>query len=256
MAATLYLLGCLLIPGQTTARPQPPRGNTPARVQPTGGDWLLVPRLRRSQELVYRGTFNEEGHGGRVQFSRSYRLETRIHVLETPPKGAEIAVLTTLKHRPSSGSPPLSSDMTPTSIRLARARVDLQGKVTADADVNLLVPLDGAPTLECAAFVALPGGRVHSGQEWLGVEGDRPPLTGRAAGSAMGAGNRSLKLIGEQKSEDWAHPRADRTAWRRQETVWLVPQLGLVYRLEREIQHREPAQREATQRSLLRLEME
>ncbi|HEY7423372.1 MAG TPA: redoxin domain-containing protein [Gemmataceae bacterium] len=257
MAATLYLLGCLLIPEQTTARPQPPRGITPARVRPAaGGDWLLVPHLRRSQELVYRGTFHEEGRGGRVQFSRSYRLETRIHVLETPPKGAEIAVLTTLKHRPSSGSPPLSSDMTPTSIRLERARVDLQGKITADTDVNLLVPLDGAPTLECAAFIALPGGRVHSGQEWLAVEGDRPPLTWRAAGADMVAGNSCIKLVGEQKSDDWDHPRADRTAWRRQDTVWLVPQLGIVYRLEREIQQREPAHREATQRSLLRLEME
>ncbi|HEY7157453.1 MAG TPA: redoxin domain-containing protein [Gemmataceae bacterium] len=257
MAATLYLLGCLLIPGQTMARPQSPRGAAPARVQSTAsGDWLLVPHLRRSQELVYRGTFHEEGHGGRVQFSRSYRLETRILVLETPPKGAEIAVLATLRHRPSSGSPPLSSDMTPTSIRLERARVDLQGKVTADAGVDLLTPLDGAPALECAAFVALPGGHVHVGQEWLAVEGDRPPLTWQAVGAEMVGGNSCIKLVGEQKSDDWDRPRADRTAWRRQDTVWLVPQRGLVYRLEREIQRREPAQREATQRSVLRVEME
>src|SRR5215472_17524152 len=118
MAATLYLLGCILIPGQTAARPQPPpRGVTAARVTP-GGDWLLVPHLHRAQEMVYRGTFHEEGRGGRVQFSRSYRLETRIFVLDTPPKGAAVALLTTLKHRPSSGSPSISSDMTPSSIRL------------------------------------------------------------------------------------------------------------------------------------------
>jgi peroxiredoxin len=183
-------------------------------------------------------------------------LETRLFVLETPPKGADIAVLATLKHRPSSGSPPRSNDMTPTSIRLERARVDLQGKVTADPSVDLLTPLDGAPTLECVAFVALPGGRVRVGQEWLAVEGDRPPLTWRAAGNDMAGGNSCIKLVGEQKSDDWDRPRADHTAWHRQDTVWLVPQLGLVYRLEREIQRREPAQREATQRSVLRIEME
>src|SRR5690242_11374153 len=42
MVATLYLLGCVLVPGQTITRPQPPaRGAVPARVAPAGGDWLL-----------------------------------------------------------------------------------------------------------------------------------------------------------------------------------------------------------------------
>ncbi|HEY7310503.1 MAG TPA: redoxin domain-containing protein [Gemmataceae bacterium] len=257
MAATLYLLGCILIPGQTVARPQPPRGVTAARVSPgTGGDWLLVPHLHRAQEMVYRGTFHEEGRGGRVQFSRSYRLETRIFVFDTPPKGAEVALLTTLKHRPSSGSPSISSDMTPSSVRLERAKVDLQGNLKADAGVNLMVPLDGAPTLEAAAFVALPGGRVSVGQEWLAVEGDRPPILWRATGTDMAGGNSCIKLVGEQKSDDWDRPRADRTAWHRQDTVWLVPHLGLVYRVEREILQREPAHREPTQRSILRIEMD
>jgi peroxiredoxin len=257
MAATLYLLGCILIPGQTMARPEPPRAVTTTRALPgAGSDWLLVPHLRRAQELVYRGTFREEGHGGRVQFSRSYRLETRLFVLDTPPKGAEVALLTILKHRPSAGGPSISNDTTPTSIRLERARVDLQGKLTAETEGNLLVPLDGAPTLEPAAFVALPGGRVSVSQEWLAVEGDRPPITWRVTGTDMVAGNSCIKLVGEQKSDDWDRPRADRTAWHRQDSVWLVPHLGLAYRVEREILQREPAHREPTQRSLLRIEMD
>ncbi len=72
----------------------------------------------------------------------------------------------------------------------------------------------------------------------------------------MISGNRCIKLVGEQKSDDWDHPRGDRTAWRRVENVWLMPHLGLAYRVEREILQREPAHREATQRSLLRLDME
>ncbi|HZV07992.1 MAG TPA: redoxin domain-containing protein [Gemmataceae bacterium] len=274
MAATLYLLGCILIPGQTMTRPpQAPHGaltqpRSPGRVLvPSSGDWLLVPRLNRSQELVYRGTFTEEARGGRVQFSRSYRLETRVLVLDTPPNGAEVAVLTLLKHRPSSGGTPadqpaaptrdaLSSEAALVSVRLERAHVNLQGKITSDSKANLLVPLDGAPTLECGVFIALPDGRISAGQEWTVLEGDRPPLTWRAAGTEMAAGNQCIKLVGEQKSDDWDHPRGDRSAWLRRETVWLAPHLGLAARVEREIFQREPAHREATQRSLLRIDLE
>jgi peroxiredoxin len=257
MAATLCLLGCMLIPGQTTTRLYTPLASTSGRGAAVfSGDSLLVPRLRRAQELVYRGTFTEEGHGSRVQFSRTYRLETRIFVLDTPPKGADLAVLTLLKHRSATGELIAGGDSSPVSVRLERVRVDLQGKITAEANVNLLTPLDGAPTLECGAFVALPGGRINVGQEWLATEDDRPPINWRAVGTEMAGGNSCLKLVGEQKSEDWDHPRGDRSAWRRLETVWLVPHLGLAYRVEREILQREPACREATQRSLLHIEMD
>jgi len=265
MAATLYLLGCLLIPAQKPPLGALPPSRSPGRAfSSASGDWLLTPRLRRFQELVYRGTFTEEGRDGNVQFSRSYRLDTRFFVLDTPPGGADVAVLTLLKHRSSTGGTPVPSggmlvaagDASLVSVRLERIHVDLQGKITSEADVNLLVPLDGAPTLECGAFVALPEGRIGVGQEWTTLEGDRPALTWRVVGTEMAAGNNCIKLIGEQKSDAWDHPRGDRSAWRRQETIWLEPHLGLATRLEREILQREPAQHEATQRSLLRLEME
>ncbi len=105
----------------------------------------------------------------------------------------------------------------------------------ADPGVRLLVPLEGAPTLDSGAFVALPGGRISVGQEWLATEEDRPPITWRAVGREMMGGNSCIKLVGEQKSDDWDRPRADRAAWHRQDTVWLVPTLGLAYRVEREI---------------------
>lgn len=230
---------------------------SPGRVlTSSNSDWVLTPHLNRGQELVYRGAFTEEGNGDRVRFSRSYRLETRLLVLETPPKGADLAVLTLLKHRSATSQPVLDGNAAPVSVRLERAQVDLQGKISGDAHVNLLVPLDRAPTLECGVFIALPGGRIHMGQEWVVPEGDRPPMTWRAAGSEMVSGNSCIKLIGEQKSDDWDRPRGDRAAWRRKETVWLAPHLGVACRVEREILHREPAQREATQRNLLRIDLE
>jgi peroxiredoxin len=262
MVATLFLLGCVLVPGQTMTRPAAPAPGpirpagavTPA---PGGGDWLLVPRLGRSQELVYRGTYTEEGREGRVVFNRAYRIETRVFVLDTPPRGAEVAVLTVLKHRdPPPGTPRVSAEPPASSVRLERLKVDLQGRVTAPSGVSLAVPLEGAPGLECGAFVALPGGRVGAGQEWQTVEEGRPLLTWRAAGTEMVGGAMCIKLVGEQQSDDWDRPRGDRAAWWRRDTVWLALGLGVARRVEREIKHREPAHQEATQRSLLRYELE
>src|SRR5437588_12789249 len=88
MLATICLMSCALAPAQTAS----------------GAEWLLTPRLSRGQELVYRGTFTEESLGRGVQFSRAYRLHSRVFVLDTSPEGLEIAFLTTLKLRTGSDS--------------------------------------------------------------------------------------------------------------------------------------------------------
>ena len=90
MRATFFLLGWVLVSGQTTERTSP----APAA---RGSDWLVITRLNRGQELVYRGTFTEEAAGGRVQFSRAARVESRAFVLETQARGAEVAFLTLFK---------------------------------------------------------------------------------------------------------------------------------------------------------------
>src|SRR5262245_27850233 len=92
MVATLYLLQCVLVTAQTPERPtigpptpvvtqpvtgvgvRPPRSaessqpaekprNPPGGFTSAGTDWLLVPRLTRAQELVYRGIYAEEAVG-------------------------------------------------------------------------------------------------------------------------------------------------------------------------------------------------
>jgi hypothetical protein len=62
--------------------------------------------------------------------------------------------------------------------------------------------------------------------------------------------------VGVQQSDDWDQPRADRTAWRRTDTVWVAARLGLAYRVERVIERREPLRREPTHRSTTRYELE
>jgi peroxiredoxin len=253
MVATLYLLGCVLASGQVAPHPGP-------AAQVARGDWVLMPRLSRSQELVYRGTFTEEASGPRVQFNRAYRLETRLFVLETPPRGADVAVLTTLQARPPRNGPPVSAPARPapvlSSARLERLQIDLQGKVTAPAGVSLALPLDGAPTLECGPFVEVPRGRVAVGQSWEVVEVGRPVCTWRVVGTETVLGTVCLKLVGLQQSDDWDRGPASHPTWRRRETVWLSTRTGLASRVERVIECREPARREPTQRSVLRYELE
>jgi peroxiredoxin len=248
MNATLYLVGCLLVAGQADYRTEPPTAH---------GDWLAMPRLTRAQEMVYRGVFTEEARGGQVQFNRAYRLESRIFVLETPSRGAEVAVQTVLKHRDQRPSrPTISSEQPPSSVRLERLHVTLQGQVKPRPGTRLTVPIEGAPTLECGMFVYAPSGRIGPGQSWQGSEEGRPDWLWRATQRETVAGNTCIKLVGVQQSDDWDRPRGDHTAWRRTETVWMSTTLGYACRVERRIERREPAHQAPTQGSLLRYELE
>jgi peroxiredoxin len=243
MTATLYLIGCVLASGQAS----------PAAPQ-VRGDWVLAPRLARGQELVYRGQYQEEGTGGHLQFNRAYRIESRFFVLDTKPKEMDLAVLTVLKHRDDrsasgSGGPQLCSAC------LERARLDLRGRLIAEG-AHAGVPLEGAPTLECGAFLELPGGHIAPEQTWEVTEAGRPVQVWRNTGSELVNGVLCLKLAGEQKSEDWDRPRADHVAWRRRDTVWVAPRLGFACRVERRIERREAAHEKPTQWSLLRYELD
>jgi peroxiredoxin len=243
MVATLCLLGCVLAPSQPPAPAQaPPRG-----------DWLLTPRLTRSQEVLYRGTFSEEASGGQTQYSRSYRLDLRVFVLETGPKGSEVAFFTTL--RPKDGKPGVS-DGGAASVRLEVAQVGPEGRLAPAAGVGLLAPLEGVPTAEAGCFVEAPARQVAANQSWEAAEDGRPPRSWRVAGTEAVAGTVCVKLVGTQQSDDWDRPRADRTAWRRSDQAWLSPRSGLATRVERVVERRAPAHREPTYRSVTRYEMQ
>lgn len=71
-----------------------------------------------------------------------------------------------------------------------------------------------------------------------------------------GAGVKCIKVIGNQQTEDWGKTRADRQAWKRTDTVWLHPQLGVAQKLERTIEIKDPAHNEPSQKSTLRIELE
>ncbi len=254
MVATFYLIGCILATGQSP----------PALAR---GDWVVAPRLARGLEMVYRGTYSEEARGGHMHFSRAYRLENRIFVLDTPPRGAEVVLLTILRHCESpvaspsaqreaqSSGAPLPAEAAVSSVRCERAFVDLQGRVSADG-INLSVPLEGPPLLECGAFLEAPSGRLGKEQTWDLAEAGRPMQVWRYTGSEMIGGAPCLRLAGLQQSPDWDRPRGDRTAWRRSDTVWLSSRAGVACRVERLIERREPNSQEPTQWGKLRYELD
>src|SRR5262249_13481275 len=172
----------------SVARARPPPAPVPPGRPPTGraGSWLLVPHLSASQELVYGGTFAEEGVGS-VQFSRRYHLASRVFVLGADAKGQDVAVLTVLKDGPAAGAasaaPRPGAGPPALSARLERVRVDVQGNVSPAKGVSLTVSLEGPPTIECGAFVPLPPGRVHADRPWVVREWGRPDWRWRADGT-------------------------------------------------------------------------
>jgi peroxiredoxin len=242
MVGTLCLCCCVL----TTAQPA------------DRSEWLLTPRLGRAQELVYRGTFSEESLGSAVQFNRTYRFESRVLVLETPPTGAEVAFLTVLKVRtPETPGGRSGADASSVySVRLELGQVDLQGRVKGDGAGTLALALDGPPLVECGAFVEAPRQRVAVDQSWEVNDDGRPLRTWKVLGAELLNGANCVKLLGQQQSDDWDRPRADRTAWRRLDTVWVSPRQGVACRVERIIERRDPARQEPSTRLVLRYELE
>ncbi len=252
MIATLYLLGCVLAPAQTPPQPLPPPPTT-APAMP--GDARLQPRLSRSQELVYRGTYGEENLGDKTQFTRSYRVETRVFVLDTTAKETELAFFTVLKYKDARPAEPAGhAETTAASVRLERVRVDLLGKSGADA--GLTVPLEGVPTIECGIFVEVPKGRRASDETWEVAEEGRPVRTWRIAGNETVNGASCLKVVGVQQSDDWDRPNGEHPAFRRTDTLWIAPRLGVACKVERVVEHKEPGRKEPNQRSVLRYDLE
>jgi peroxiredoxin len=234
-----------------TASPPPsPPAESPLRDAREGAP---VPRLCRGTELLYRGTFVEEASSNGVQFTASYRLENRVLVMETEPRGAQVAFLTTVRLR---NGPAARGENTVGSVRLEVAQVDPVGRVTPEPGRSLTVPLEGPPTVDCGAFVEVTHQRPRPGQPWQVNEDGRPARTWQLAGTDSVNGTSCLKLTGVQQSDDWDRPRGDHTAWRRLDTVWLSPRLGVAYRVERVIERRDPAHDQPGHRTVLRYELD
>jgi len=204
-------------------------------------------------ELVYSGTYLEEALIPNVNYQRRYHLDTSLFVLESKARQWDVAFMTCL----NTGEPSKDNKTGPkdrsASVRLELASLDAQGRLHGTKP--LIIPLSGPPTLECGIVVEAPITKVGINQFWEVNEEGRPPRTWQVLGTESCNGITCIKLLGTQQSEDWDRPRADHTAWRRRDTVWLKPQLGLAQKVERVIERREPARRDPTHRTTVRYEL-
>ncbi len=245
MVTSICVVACTLALGQPLDR----------------AEWLLAPQLAPGMELIYLGTYTEEALVPNVQYQRTYRLETILFVMEQAGRKNDVAFMTTLglrdaqrnKAPPGKDSPSKDS---PSSVRLELATIDAQGRVRGTPDVSLLVPIAGPPSIECGCLVEAPLAKMSRHQFWEVNEEGRPPRTWQVAGLEVCNGVTCIKLLGSQQSDDWEQPRADRTAWRRKDTLWLSPQIGVAQRVERVIERRDPARRDPTHRSTVRYDLE
>ncbi len=229
MLRTACILGCVLAIGQ-------PGEHT---------EWPLAPQLNRGLELVYRGAVREQTNGRGVQFTKTYDLDLRALVLETGENRAEVAFLTKLAEQKPLTVPKAEAGEA-ASVRLEVAEVDSLGRLTSPGGVATALSIDGPATWESGFLVEVPKAQVSARQKWQVVEKGRPPRHYQVAGTEAVGGTTCIKLLADQQSEDWDKPQASQTAWRRRDTIWLAPRLGIAYKVERILERREPAHKEAS----------
>jgi peroxiredoxin len=219
------LLGCALTLGQV----------------PDRSEWLLAPQYVKGVELVYTGAYTEKSFMPGIEHKRDYRLENTIFLMDADGRHWDVAIMTSLGLK--SFRNPKDKEAGPSSVRLEIGEVDKHGRLRGKKGASLNLPLDGPPTIETGAFLEFAPSRVGKQQSWSVTEEGRPPRTWHVAGTEQKNGSMCLKLIGEQQSDDWDRPRPDHTAWRRRDTVWILPQLGIPTRVERVLERRDPARR-------------
>jgi len=210
-----------------------------------GTEWQIVPRWTRGQELIYHGTIREQSAGGGVQFNNAWKLEARAFVLDMHNVDAQVAFLTRLTaQRPTSADK--RDPQSDAALRLDIADVDGLGRIAAPQAAVPAMAVDGPTAWEWGFVVPSPPGAIAIGKSWNVQEPGQPLCKYRLDGEEIIGSTTCLRVIMDQQSDDWSQPRADSTAWRRRDTLWVMPRLGIAYRVKREVQRREPAHRDPT----------
>jgi hypothetical protein len=219
------------------------------------GDWQLSPQLVRGLELVYSGSYLDESLAPNVRYQKLYRLDTTLLVIEVGKQQCEVAVMTRLSQQdlPQQTG---TAKTPPVSVRLELAKIDAQGRVRTSADKPLAVSVLGPTTLEFGFLAEVPVSRVVKGTSWDVNEDNYPVRTWQVIGTEACGGITCIKLVATQQSADWDQPRADTTAWRRKDVLWLDPQVNVARKVERTVERRDPAHQLPTHRAIVRYELE
>ena len=218
-------------------------------------EWQLAPQLAPGLEFVYRGTYIEESLIPNVQYQRHYRLESNLFILDAGSKDWHVAVMTSLSvHDPRQ---PLDEKRDgQASVRLGQLRVDHQGRLRTLDKKLVETVISGPPALESGCFVPAPLVRVSRNAAWDVADEGRPIQHWQVVGLESVGGVSCVKVACVQQSDDWDHARADHTAWRRRDTLWIWPQYNVAQKVERIIEQRAPARDAPTHRATVRYELD
>lgn len=239
MIKSICLLSCALTLGQA----------------PDRAEWQLTPQLTPGLELVYNGVYLDEALVTNAQHQRQYRLEAYLLVLDAGVKDWHVAFMTGLSLQDARQL--LDKKGTgPTSVRLQQAKIDWQGRARTLDKKLLEIPRHGPATLECGFIVPAPLTKVGRNFAWEVNDPDQPTQRWQILGTESCGGVTCIKIAGLQQSDDWERARADKAAWRRRDTLWIHPQLNVAQKVERIIEQRAAARETATQRSVVRYELD
>ncbi|MCS6975851.1 MAG: TlpA family protein disulfide reductase [Gemmatales bacterium] len=231
-------------------------GSLAAAAQPgERAEWILTPRLVRGQELVYRGTAAEVNLGRGVHFSKSYHIDIRSLVLDAKGDSLELAIQTRVaQQQPTEAD---RADGTSSgSVRLEVVEVEGTGRIVWPASSPAWFEPNGPCVLEAGFLLEVPRTAVTIGQTWTIEQARQPPLTVKVLGPESLGNLSCVKLQLEQQSPEWNNPRADKAGWRRTETIWITPRLGVAQRIVRTVEVREPAHRDPTYRLSTQFDLE
>jgi len=210
---------------------------------------VVVPKLERGQELVFRGTFEEEAARPGIRFRRTYDYEGRWFVLDRDATGYDLAALTVFYSREAQNR---AAEL-PVSINLERVRLDLQGRMSASD----LVPIDGVPAIERGMFFELPQGRLGVGKHWDTPQDPRPPRGWRVGALVSYRGASCYPITVTQQSEQWGRATTpELPGWKRIDTLHVSALNGYASAVERLIEIQDPSAQQANSRYHLKYQFD
>ncbi len=186
---------------------------------------------------------------------RTQKLEHRVFVLDATADGADVAFFTLIKEQ-HARTVADSEKNAPVSVRLELARVNPRGHVKSESGTVLTSSLEGTASIETSMFVEFARANIRPNDGWEVLENGRPPRAWKVVGADAVNGTTCIKVVGIQQSDDWDAPRGDRSAWRRLDTIWLAPNLGVALRVERVMEHREAARQDPSIRAVTEFTLE
>lgn len=104
--------------------------------------------------------------------------------------------------------------------------------------------------------MGLPLDSAQAAEGWKSQEAGHPDWNWRLAGREGVQGTRCVVLEGTQTPPEWEKPRADRPTWRRTARAWISSTTGMVHRLEKIYERRDPARDYVSLRTTYRVELD